>query len=258
MANLIKSDDLDFADGLKVISSAQKFVLPVPAFPNGGEPLVYPAGTVDKDSKSIAGAPIADWQGKPIGDAGVVFFNGKDKSWQAAPGNGSSVVIMNQVTEQQAQKLESFIDTQFGHRPNMGFSVNEFKQILDYARDKLGLTDMYNSDQKFISSKMTRAGNDTGVAGYGLHKRDDRDICQAVYIAGKGEFQGPAATPQQFDNGAVIVKQGDSVRLVQPEIFAETYRHANGAKLDVQDIPSVALRGQTPVGNGSALKKTYG
>jgi hypothetical protein len=234
----VKAEDLDFSGALKVISSAQKFVIPVPAFPAGGEPLVYPEG-------EKKGLPIADWQGKPIGEAGVVFFNGKDKSWQAASGNGSAVIIMNQVTEAQAEKLDRYVRTQFAHRPNLGFSVNELKQVLDYARNDLGIVDMYNSDQKFIASKMSRVGNDTGVAAYGLHKRDDRDICEAVYVGGKGEFQGPAATPQQFENGAVIVRQGDSVRLIQPEIFAETYRQANGAKLEVSDVPSVISRSAT-------------
>jgi hypothetical protein len=60
-----------------VISNAQKFVIPVPAFVQGGEPLVYP------QSYEKAGQPILDYTGKPLGDRGLVFFNGKDKSWQA-------------------------------------------------------------------------------------------------------------------------------------------------------------------------------
>ena len=83
-----------------VISSAQKFIIPVPAFVQGGEPLVYPQGY------EKAGQPILDYTGKPVGDRGLVFFNGKDKSWQAVKGDGEGVIIINEVTQEQARKLK--------------------------------------------------------------------------------------------------------------------------------------------------------
>ncbi|MBI3441836.1 MAG: hypothetical protein HY052_08580 [Proteobacteria bacterium] len=55
-------------------------------------------------------------------------------------------------------------------------------------------------------------------------------------MSGQGQFSGTAATPQKFEDGAVIVKQGDSVRLVQPSIFEETYRHADGAALKASQM----------------------
>ena len=82
-----------------VISNAQKFIIPVPAFGRSGEPLVYPLIS-DK-----AGQPILDYTGKPVGDRGLVFFNGKDNSWQAVLGDGEGVVIINEVTREQATKL---------------------------------------------------------------------------------------------------------------------------------------------------------
>src|SRR5262245_37627986 len=90
---------LDDTSGTAVISSAQKFIIPVPAFGSTGEPLRYPA------SHEKAGQPIVDFEGKRIGERGLVFFNDKDKTVQAVAGDGDGVIIINEVTEQQAERL---------------------------------------------------------------------------------------------------------------------------------------------------------
>jgi hypothetical protein len=210
-----------------VISGAQKFIIPVPAYGTRGEPLIYP------QSHERAGHPIVDYEGKIIGERGVVFFNAKDQSWQAAAGDGNAVIIVNEVTKEQADKIYDKIE-QFQADPEK-LSVDQLKKVLDYARQELGLGDMYNSNRAFIKLKMTPVMASTRVRSegkpieaYGLMKRDDRDICQAVYIPGKFVFEGPAATPQVFEDGGVIVKQGSEMRGVQPEIFIRTYQFADG------------------------------
>lgn len=214
--------------GSPVISSAQKFILPVPALGAGGERLVYP-----KDHPK-AGQPILDYQGKPIGDRGVVFFNEKDQSLQAAPGDGQSVIIMNEVTREQADQLKEKIAS-FNPDPEK-LTLDQIKKSIEYARAVLRIGDMYNSTREFIRTKMSpvdqgeTAKHDASRV-YGLMKRDDRDICYAVYIPGNFEFQGPAASPQIFEHGGVIVRQGEEYRGVQPEIFPRTYRHSDGRVL---------------------------
>jgi hypothetical protein len=231
MSQDLVSEDIDFSSATKVISSAQKFIIPVPAFMSEGEPLVNPDG-------ANAGKPIVDYQGNPIGDKGIVFFNGKDKSWQAASGDGKAVIIINGVTEEQGRKVKSKIDECSTDPASL--TLPELKEVLRYVREDLGIVDMYNSEKSFIASKMNPLpASQTGIEAYGLYKRDDRDICQAVYVPGQGQFQGPAATPQKFENGAVIVRQGDSTRLVQPDAFEATYRHANGAPLKVGQLAQV-------------------
>ena len=67
---MITSNEIDFSpqSSTAVISGAQKFILPVPAFADGGEPLVYPDG--DK-----AGQPVVDREGRKISGRGIVFHN---------------------------------------------------------------------------------------------------------------------------------------------------------------------------------------
>ena len=240
----VTKNQFDFDKGTEVVSGAQKFIVPVPTFSEtgGGEDLVYPKGATDKEGKSLAGQPITDWQGKPIGgpgEKGVVFFNHKDQSYQAVKADGNGVVILNQVTDEQGAKLQEKI----GKDPGK-LSLQEFKGALEYAHSDLGVGDMYNSDRDFIKNKMNAMEtSDTGVAQYGLHRRDDRDVCHAVYVEGVGEFQGPAATPQKFENGAVLIRQPDSkaedgfaYRLIQPDAFQETYKNKDGSAIELKKL----------------------
>lgn len=225
---LVKPEDLRFGPGLStpVIAQARKFVIPVPAFDSGGEQLMYPL------THEQAGEVITDWQDNPVGKTGIVFFNAKDQSWQAAPGDGSAVIIINEVTRRQGKKIRDKI-RQFRPDPE-DLSLHELKQVLAFAREDLRLGDMYHSTRQFVCEKMTpvindqRSADDKTSRAFGLMKRDDRDICQAVYVPGAFVFQGPAASPQVFENGGVLVKQGKDVRGVQPEVFQRTYRRADG------------------------------
>lgn len=230
----------DFDQGSEVVSSAQKFIIPVPRFESeGGEDLVYPAGAKNKEGQDIGGQLIADWQGKPIGgpgEKGVVFFNHKDQSWQAVKADGEGVVILNQVTEEQAAKLQD----KLGKDPSR-LSLQEFKGALEFAHGDLGIGDMYNSDRTFIKNKMNPLEtSDTGIPQYGLFRRDDRDVCHAIYVEGSGEFQGPAASPQKFEDGAVLIRQPNgkefSYRLIQPDAFQETYKNKDGSAIDLQKL----------------------
>jgi len=217
----------DESSSTAVISGAQKFIIPVPAYGASGERLIYPK------SHERAGQPIVDYEGKAIGERGVVFFNAKDQSWQAVAGDGHGVIIVNEVTKGQAEKIYDKIK-QFQTDPQK-LSVDQLKKVLDYAREELRLGDMYNSTRSFIKLKMTPVvASETPPTGgqpieaYGLMKRDDRDVCQAVYIPGRFVFEGPAATPQVFEDGGMIVKQGAEMRGVQPDIFIRTYQLADG------------------------------
>lgn len=239
---MIKAADLKTGVGFStpVISNAQKFILPVPAFQSGGEPLVYPKETPK------AGQPILDYEGKPIGEKGIVFFNAKDKSWQAAAGDGQSVIIINEVTQEQAEKLHQEVEKRQSD-PNK-LTLAELKQVLTFAQEKLGLNDMYNSTRSFIREKMTavlpdKAASKNEDEAYGFKKRDDRDVNQAIYIPGEFAFEGPAASPQKFENGGVIVEQGGKMRGVQPDIFVRTYKLSDGSPIRsvTQDIQSQEL-----------------
>lgn len=228
----IAPTDLKVGSGYStsVISNAQKFIIPVPVLVQDGEPLFYPQGY------EKAGQPILDYTGKPVGDRGLVFFNGKDRSWQAVKGDGEGVIIINEVTQEQAQKLHQKVQA-LKPDPN-NLTLEELKQVLSFAQEQLGLVDMYNSSRSFIQEKMTPViaeevpkVNGKEIKAYGFVKRDDRDVNQAIYIPGNFVFEGPAASPQEFKDGGVIVEQSGKMRGVQPDIFVRTYKLSDGRSI---------------------------
>ncbi|MBI4365281.1 MAG: hypothetical protein HY543_00515 [Deltaproteobacteria bacterium] len=222
---------INWVKSTQVISAAQKLVVPVPKFADGGAPLVYPAG------HEKVGQPMVDWEGKPIGERGIVFWNAKDRSWGAAKGDGTAVVIMNGATGEQAASL--LADFRMLGAVD-AITLIEFSGFLEWARDR-GLTDMYPSDTGFIASKMTLVTPGSNVllhAGgtYGHMKRDDRDIAQAARVDEPFEFRSGEETggaEQRFLNGGVIIsiQGGKYVYGIQPDVFLKTYRLATGAPI---------------------------
>jgi hypothetical protein len=248
----ITAEKVNWDKGADVVSNAQKFVIPVPQFEGGGEPLVYPAGAKDKDGNEIGGTPIKDWQGQPIGDTGVVFFNAKDQAWQAVKADGQGVVIMNQMTEEQGKAIMNKI----GADPSK-LTLEQFKEVLTFAatteyNDKgevtrEGCKDMYNSDRDFISKKMNALETlDSGIPQYGMFRRDDRDVCKALFADGPGEFEaqtGGGVTVKQPipEEGGILVRQPDGkvflYRKVDLEVFEETYRLKDGSPVVNDQLP---------------------
>ena len=223
------------ATGAQVISAAMKFILPVSVAE--GVALVYPEGT------EHAGKPFMNYKGElkyPEGAEarGFVFMNKKDNSWQGCRTDGSAIIILNEVTHQQSKQLYDKV-TELGGDPRK-FTLSQVTEFLDFAAT-LGLVDQYDSDTAFAEKNFTsvvaREGDDPH---FGWKKRDARDICRAVYVSGEFEYLGDAtASAQQFEDGGVLIMQGDKVRGCQSDVFERTYLFANGEKIgDASALPS--------------------
>lgn len=226
---ITKDNIANLDKGTPVISSANKFVLTIPK--TQGEPLVDPN----------TGKAITDWEGKPVGESGIVFYNAKDNAIQAAPTDGNAVIIINEVNEEQANKLQEKVLSLAKDPTNL--TLANIKEILEYAQSELGLKDMYNSDNGFISKKMSSVGSqmrDSNGNLWGRLKRDDRDVCQAVLIKGPLTFKKQSGeqgvVSQECKDEAVLVKQGDDVRLVQLDVFLRTYKNTDGLALTKDSI----------------------
>ena len=202
---ITKDNVANIEEGTPVISSANKFVLTIPK--TQGEHLVNPS----------TGKAITDWEGKPVGESGIVFYNAKDNAIQAAPTNGNAVIIINKVNEEQSNKLkEKVLSLAFDWSK---LTLQNIKEVLEYAQNELGLKDMYNSDNGFISKKMSSVSSQMRDANgnlWGRLKRDDRDVCNAVLIK----------SPLTFDD----------VRLAQLDVFLRTYKNTDGSALTKDSI----------------------
>lgn len=223
---LITADQIDFgpAASTPVVSDTLRFVIPVPAFEGGGEPLTPPDGD----------EAFSDWAGKRITGRGVVFYNPDDRCYQAARGDGTEVVIFGLITAREARQLAAAVE-RLAPDPN-NLTLAQFKAVLTFADQELGQIAIYNSTRESVAHAMTRVGHDTGIPAYGLYRRSGQDLCDAVFVPGDGVFQGPAATPQAFTDGAVIIRQGDDIHLVQTTSFEATYKHPDGREIHISEL----------------------
>jgi hypothetical protein len=223
----IAGDDVDFSRATPVLSAAQKFVLPVGVLPDA-EPLVHPLGT------EKAGQKITDWEGEPIGDRGIVFFNPTDKCYQAVPADGRSVVIFNEIDSIGAGLLSSRIRA--CGEPASNLSARSIARVIAFAAEVAGRSDIYNSTDAYVRSNFTVIGNatlDSDQRPLGWMRRNQSEIRHAVFVPGPGLFKGPAATPQQIaSDGAFILRHGAAFRMVERSVMLRTYMNLDCSPLD--------------------------
>ena len=222
---------LDEENSTAVVSTAYKFVIPVPPLGQQADSLVYPSGHPQ------AGAPIVDDQGNPVGQRGLVFFNDQDQAWQAVPGDGTGVIIINEVTPAQAAQLHEKVRSLTASPAQL--TLNQIKEILTYSRAALNLGDIYNSTRDYVAQKLAAPSDQPAAStepqadiSYGLKQRISSDTYQAVYVSAAFAFTGVTTSAQIFPQGGVIVEQQGNRRSIQPAVFVRTYRLASGAPID--------------------------
>jgi hypothetical protein len=228
---LLRGEDIDFALALPVISSVQKFILPVGAWKDA-DPLVHPPDS------ARAGGPITDWEGKRAGETGIVFFNEVDHCYQAAPADGRSVVVINEVSSEQADYIVDFVN-RLGQTVD-SLSKAALRRVLEVAATRLGLVDIYNSDDDYVRSTMVpvvQARTDDHGRPVGWMRRRKQTVCLAVFVRGPAEFAGPAFTAQQIPaEGAFVVRQDAAYRMVEAGVMLRTYMRADGTPLALRDF----------------------
>lgn len=228
MTRTLSADDFDFSEGAStlVYSDTLRFILPVPKLEGGGEPLDPPRGEEARGS-------FKDRNGRTIEGRGIVFFNPADDCWQVALGNGAAVIIIAPVTEAEGDALMAKVRST--SRDPEQLTLEQLKAIIRYAIDDLKMRAAFDSTRAYVAERMTPV--DTAAPpGLGLHRRKVHDYCYAVFVPGAGRFLGPAATPQVFKAGAVILRQGDDVRLLQPAWFATHYRFPDGRPAEASEL----------------------
>ena len=235
MGRTITADQIDFGEDVStpVISNTLRYILPVPALPDGGEPLVQVEG-------ESAGMPFLDRDGRTVEGRGLAFFNPDDGCNTFVRCDGRGVIILGVVDTDQAARLDAKIGS-LATVPSE-LTLADLKEVLRYAEEDLGLI-AHNSTREFVGSAMTPVAGE-GSDTHGLHRRRADLICRAVYVGGSGHFLGPAATPQVFVDGAVILKVQGSVWLAQCASFEKAYRHPDGRPVSVSELAVQSPKGR--------------
>ncbi|CAF1154563.1 unnamed protein product, partial [Didymodactylos carnosus] len=236
---IIFADDLDFSNdkSIPVISVARKFILSVPEL---GETV-----QITKSGKYKSGEEFH--QGDPVkcGDdiisgTGIAFYNNVDDQWVAAisglGGDERSVIILNEVSQEQAEKLQVKLD---GYSDPEKITMPQLKEILAYA-ESMGLSNRYPSNVAFINKMMENVQDYENKDGYiyGWKQRKGIQICRAIYIEGAGELRQPFGESEKFYDGALIVKHTTgSIHVVANEVGFRTYYHMDNTLIVKEDVP---------------------
>jgi hypothetical protein len=235
LVRTITADEIDFspAASTAVVSDTLRFILPIPVMADGGAPLRQVEG-------EAAGQPFIGQDGRPIEGRGLAFFNPDDGCNDFARCDGRAAIIVGHMTEELGRRLDGEVRSLAADPGQLG--LDDLRAILTFATERLGLT-AHSASRDYVRDAMTPL-DAAGVEAYGLHRRRGDQQCRAVYVAGAGRFLGPAATPQVFSDGAVIIALQGAVWLAQPASFEAHYKHPDGRSIRVAELAAQIPRGQ--------------
>lgn len=220
---IINETDLNFQNALAVISSTQSFVLPIPSLTSG-------TGVFVSEESKQAGGKVA----KSSKD--LMFLNSKDNSWQTVQSDGEGVVVINDVTPVQGKALLKKVMQLSNNQPDK-LDKDKIKLFLKYTH-ALGLKDVFQSNKNEIAEKMNLIEVwDTGFEQLGFHKYKNKETLKAIRFLGAVSFSNPKVSKQTYDNGCVVVQEGDKVVAVKPDVFLKSYTKPNGSPITLFDIP---------------------
>lgn len=229
--------NFDLNNTVLVEAAAPKFVIKVPADLPGAEPLVYPEGH-ERAGKTIMKRNRVSGVDEPIGKSGIVLWNGKDEIVQAVADDGNGVIIINNPTQGQAQKIAEEVAK--NPNPTRGDIVG----VLTFCQQDLGIVDIYPSNTGYVGKELEPQ---TGIDG--LYYKTAPVM--AFFVRGQGTIAGSAEEPTQFHNGiVVVVKDNQEIRAIQPDAFLATHRNRDGRALTLGNLPaqSGAAAGPLPPG----------
>lgn len=219
--HIIQPGEVDFSAAVMVRVVTTRFVVPVPAMPGGGD------AAVDPDT----GLAILNKRGEQ--KRGLVFRNHTDKSWQVAEGDGSGVVVVNEVSPTDDSTILNARQEIIARRGD--WCPSAVAALLGAITD-MGYGDQFNSSRmEMVEMLRTKAGRHYDADGAGLYDRVGSPV-EAVRILGSGRFQGP--TVHSFDGDAVIIRHSaNKVNLCQSDVFDRTYLTAGGLLITAEDLP---------------------
>lgn len=250
----IFANQLDFSGdkSIPVISDTRKYILPIP---DQGETVKIPHGLKYSGLGTRKGEPIFDAEGKPFSGKGIAVYNPEDHQWVAArtgkEGDDREVFIINGVTRKEIALLDAKRQT-WGNPDKP--TVTEINAMLKYAstismaaghgnipQDGSSiLKTIYPSQVGYVKRALKDAfAQDSSLTSlYGAKERKKEMVCRAVYIDHPFELFHKYGHSERTYHGAMIVDRGEGDYGIVQNFRAErSYKHADGRKLKISDIP---------------------
>jgi len=155
--------------------------------------------------------------------AGLEFFNPKDNATQVLKQADGCLICYD------APGLKEKVDAYIAEHPNAVKTAEGVKGIIDllskYAIDpKTGKADVYDTDTAFAAGLIGAPAKDKIAPGKTFVGAKKKETVKAFKVAEGVEFEGPSKTPQVAGKGgAYIINDSAGMRLVQADVFKDTY-----------------------------------
>ena len=163
-----------------------------------------------------------------------LFRNHKDGCMQSITANGQNFIIINAPTLLDAWRLD-FLERMADIKGLTGLARPRF--VMNGAEQYMGYNDRYDSNAVYEALSLTDPvlpGNPDVPPNL---KQRNGEVVQAIYVPRPVIVEDPDRGPQIGMNGAVLIRDSQELRLVQPHIAEETYYFVNEDKLKVDSLP---------------------
>jgi hypothetical protein len=211
---LLDPSTLDFTSASPYVNRTKRFIVPVPALPEGGEALIFPEGSPK------AGQPMKLQSDGVTPARGIVFFNGTDLAWQAARGDGTGVIIVNDIDRQMADQLAREL-SELQQLP-VTQQLDGIKALLHFAHSKLGITDFFNSNVDAVrdSTSVIDPNNPHYVQ---VAKKTEHKL---AYVADGFSLKG--AVDHVYPHGGMVITDGKYTWGIDTQVFLRNFRRKEG------------------------------
>jgi len=164
------------------------------------------------------------------GSWGVMWWNDITLEWQGVPSDGSGLIVINQVTEDEAVRLQDWISKAVGTADKLSSeTVTDFVTFAKKETKKC----VYNASRAsfLLTVGVYEWKHQTGIEGYGLYQRRKDDIFKALDVCAAFRFE-PAGN-QFFPEGAAVIYSLNTckARCVLRDAFYKTYRQLDGSQI---------------------------
>lgn len=241
VAHLIEVDldSVVFHPTLELVNRTPRFSLPIPNLGEAGELLVVPSYDPQRGGEVIK----TNEDGSTA--RGLVFLNPKDGGiYQAVKGDGTKVLIFNDITAEIASKLmEKITNVQ----PEIDkISLPELKEIVRFATDELGITDIFNAKRSQIIDDTApfegfplptdSGGQPIPYFGYRLVSKDIRHRVALIGITVGGD------RGKRYVSDAVVVDDGKHRWCIARDVVERNFNKIADFGESVVEIPLTSLR----------------
>lgn len=215
---------------------------------------------------------VLNYKGEPTGiNKGIIFHNGVDKTDQLVEGNGNGIMIINNVTKEQAIILTE-LEKELNQLPTNLF-IKGFKNLVEECNN-IGLIDKYNSNIAYMESNLRKDPNSNtyvrtndsmnayiakesmiieGANGTSIlnpaYSKEINNCAAAYYKDGLSSETIEKIVQERFPNipksivghsvneGDIILETKDgSFRKIDKDVFQETYLNMDGNKFTENDL----------------------